>query len=362
MSRQHLHQLYQQVQAFKQLLAGDSLSAELREQLNVLPPALYAEYAAKRWLALLQARSTQAEEAHVARAKTVPGSLHSKDQEFYALLRAKALAGEVEKQLIELRGLQEKGRSKALRRVRQRVRKDELSRCLEEGLLDARHYRREWPREKHEWRFVQKCEQMMRVGQEHKKKQRDRHFLVELFEHHRRFFEFHVQKHVSSRQQLLRKRTLAARNSLEKVSRQELDKVEKNDKERLKALKENDFDAYIQLVNNTKNTRLLNILHQTDQFLRNLGAKVLMQKGAGAEEADGPQSQEATDPQTITESLMSSSRKYYEITHTIQEAVTEQPAGLSHTILVLKDGHFQKRFEGAPGSKPTLYDLVHHMI
>ena len=45
------------------------------------------------------------------------------------------------------------------------------------------------------------------------------------------------------------------------------------------------------------------------------------------------------------------------VADTLEEAI-----GLSHTILVLKDGDFQKRFEGAPGSKPTLYDLVHHMI
>jgi ribose transport system ATP-binding protein len=45
------------------------------------------------------------------------------------------------------------------------------------------------------------------------------------------------------------------------------------------------------------------------------------------------------------------------VADTLEEAI-----GLSHTILVLKDGQFQKRFEGKPGDKPTLYDLVHHMI
>ncbi|NQV82119.1 MAG: sugar ABC transporter ATP-binding protein [Alphaproteobacteria bacterium] len=39
----------------------------------------------------------------------------------------------------------------------------------------------------------------------------------------------------------------------------------------------------------------------------------------------------------------------------------EEAIGLSHTILVIKDGKFQKRFDGSPGDKPTLYDLVHHM-
>ncbi|MCG6882833.1 MAG: sugar ABC transporter ATP-binding protein [Silicimonas sp.] len=45
------------------------------------------------------------------------------------------------------------------------------------------------------------------------------------------------------------------------------------------------------------------------------------------------------------------------VADTLEEAI-----GLSHTILVLKDGKFQKRFDGRPGEKPSLYDLVHHMI
>ena len=45
------------------------------------------------------------------------------------------------------------------------------------------------------------------------------------------------------------------------------------------------------------------------------------------------------------------------VADTLEEAI-----GLSHSILVLKDGEFQKRFDGTPGDKPTLYDLVHHMI
>jgi len=45
------------------------------------------------------------------------------------------------------------------------------------------------------------------------------------------------------------------------------------------------------------------------------------------------------------------------VADTLEEAI-----GLSHTIIVLKDGEFQKRFDGSPGDKPSLYDLVHHMI
>lgn len=45
------------------------------------------------------------------------------------------------------------------------------------------------------------------------------------------------------------------------------------------------------------------------------------------------------------------------VADTLEEAI-----GLSHTILVLKDGVMQKRFQGEPGNKASLYDLVHYMI
>lgn len=45
------------------------------------------------------------------------------------------------------------------------------------------------------------------------------------------------------------------------------------------------------------------------------------------------------------------------VADTLEEAI-----GLSHTILVLKDGRVQARFDGAPGAKPSLFDLLQHMI
>ncbi|MFD1880229.1 sugar ABC transporter ATP-binding protein [Paracoccus pacificus] len=45
------------------------------------------------------------------------------------------------------------------------------------------------------------------------------------------------------------------------------------------------------------------------------------------------------------------------VADTLEEAI-----GLSHTIIVVKDGEIQKRFDCSPGHKPTLYDLLHYMI
>jgi len=40
----------------------------------------------------------------------------------------------------------------------------------------------------------------------------------------------------------------------------------------------------------------------------------------------------------------------------------EEAIGLSHTIVVIKDGQIRKQFDFAPGAKPTPFDLLHHMI
>ena len=45
------------------------------------------------------------------------------------------------------------------------------------------------------------------------------------------------------------------------------------------------------------------------------------------------------------------------VADTLEEAI-----GLSHTIIVIKDGVIQKQFDCAVGAKPSLYDLLHYMI
>lgn len=40
----------------------------------------------------------------------------------------------------------------------------------------------------------------------------------------------------------------------------------------------------------------------------------------------------------------------------------EEAIGLAHTIIVIKDGKMQKRFDYKPGAKPEPYDLLHYMV
>lgn len=45
------------------------------------------------------------------------------------------------------------------------------------------------------------------------------------------------------------------------------------------------------------------------------------------------------------------------VADTLEEAI-----GLSHTILVLKDGELKQSFDSQPGARPTLFDLLHYMV
>lgn len=61
---------------------------------------------------------------------------------------------------------------------------------------------------------------------------------------------------------------------------------EKEAKERIQVLKQNNIEDYYNLIAKMKNSRILDLLKQTDKFLRELGAKIKEQKGDVQNEDD----------------------------------------------------------------------------
>ena len=208
--------------------------------------------------------------------------------------------------------------------------KESSERILEINLIDRGFYRRILPKdyssvqtEKIQDRF----KSMISRGTSSKQKEIHRNLIKDLFVHSNQFFEFHRKKVVN-----LKKNVNGCKNYIEMLDRQGQAKREKNEKERMKALKENDMEAYIELVNTTKNSRLLQILKQTDDFLRLIGAKVLVQKGEAETTPEATQEEELNG-EKIAESLKVASRTYYQVTHTIQEEVKCQPKGIEGGVL-----------------------------
>ncbi|KAI5958362.1 STH1 [Candida theae] len=127
------------------------------------------------------------------------------------------------------------------------------------------------------------------------------------------------------------------------TEKEESKKLEKNAKSRLQALKANDEEAYLKLLDETKDHRITHLLKQTNQFLDSLTEQVRAQQ----DEANGtlatPRSASpevmVTTPANAedgTGGVLADSKEelrektdYYEVAHKVKEKIEEQP-----TILV----------------------------
>ncbi|KAG5360806.1 Nuclear protein STH1/NPS1 [Yarrowia sp. B02] len=107
------------------------------------------------------------------------------------------------------------------------------------------------------------------------------------------------------------------------VEREESRRAERTAKQRLQALKSNDEEAYLKLLDQTKDTRITHLLRQTNSFLDSLSSAVRAQQGeagtampmaaaSGEDGEDGEEDREKID--------------YYHIAHRVKETVTKQPS------------------------------------
>ena len=90
-------------------------------------------------------------------------------------------------------------------------------------------------------------------------------------DHQKDFMEFH-----KKRQNKFKKLVYLTKTHLEQRERKEQNARDKEEKKRIELLMVNDFDAYINLINTEKNSRLMDILNKTHKFLEQLGSKVLL--------------------------------------------------------------------------------------
>ena len=111
-------------------------------------------------------------------------------------------------------------------------------------------------------RTLDRFEQNMRSGQELRKKTRHKEFLNEILLHSKELTDFHKKKLY-----MIKRKSLLIKASLESKEKREQYLKEKEERDRIKALKDNDFDAYINMISTQKNSRLLQILEQTNKYM-----------------------------------------------------------------------------------------------
>jgi ATP-dependent helicase STH1/SNF2 len=108
----------------------------------------------------------------------------------------------------------------------------------------------------------------------------------------------------------LSRAVLAFQSTTEK---EEQKRIERLAKERLRALKADDEEAYMKLIDTAKDTRITHLLRQTDSYLNSLAQAVVAQ-----------QSEHGT---AIVEYGFDK-RDYYAVAHRISEKISKQPAML----------------------------------
>lgn len=121
----------------------------------------------------------------------------------------------------------------------------------------------------------------MKSDHERRKKIKHKEFMQHLRAHKEEFMEWHRKK-----QKDRKKIANQAKAIIDAKRKSKEDLEDKATLARLKALKQQDMTEYFKLVKEAKNNKIKELLGQTNKFLKELGAKVLIQKGNNQDEAD----------------------------------------------------------------------------
>jgi ATP-dependent helicase STH1/SNF2 len=119
------------------------------------------------------------------------------------------------------------------------------------------------------------------------------------------------------------------------TEKEEQKRIERLAKERLRALKADDEEAYMKLIDTAKDTRITHLLRQTDTYLDSLAQAVVAQQSEhgiveyGFETEDGPANESTFGAQVDQDAIETDKRvDYYAVAHRISERVSKQPAML----------------------------------
>ena len=162
-----------------------------------------------------------------------------------------------------------------------------------------------------EARQTEKQERAQRSEKEKRERQKHIDFVSSIVMFGKEFITFHrtqAGKHAKLGASIARFHSNAAR--------EEEKRIQKNAQDRLNALKSNDEEAYLKLLDKTKDTRITHLLEQTDAFLSKLTNALEVQKSSvendNRKDADGDEEMKNLD--------------YYESAHKIKETVAVQPS------------------------------------
>ncbi|KAI5465669.1 chromatin remodeling complex SWI/SNF, component SWI2 and related ATPase [Mariannaea sp. PMI_226] len=246
--------------------------------------------------------------------KNLPGDLahwdSSKDQlEADDTLKRKAI--------IEMKSLALYAKQRALRDKigRQMMHYDNLAMTTNRA-----NYRRMKKQNVREARITEKLEKQQRDARENREKKKHTDFLRAIHGHRQEIMES-----AAARENKSRKLSRLMYSQHFNIEKEEQKRIERTAKQRLQALKANDEEAYLKLLDQAKDTRITHLLRQTDGFLHQLASSVKAQQREAAERY-GDENEAFVEEESEIDDDEESSKKidYYAVAHRIREEVTEQ--------------------------------------
>ncbi|KAH7037812.1 SNF21-like protein [Microdochium trichocladiopsis] len=223
------------------------------------------------------------------------------------------------KAIIELKSLGLYAKQRALReRIgRQMMHYDNLAMTTNRS-----NYRRVKKQNVREARITEKLEKQQRDAREHREKKKHTDFLQSMQNHRSEIINT-----VNSVRSKMSKMGRAMFSHHFNIEKEEQKRIERTAKQRLQALKANDEEAYLKLLDQAKDTRITHLLRQTDGFLKQLASSVKAQQRKAAQQngddiTDYPE--EESEPEEDDDEEAARKIDYYAVAHRIREEVTEQ--------------------------------------
>ncbi|KAF7725651.1 hypothetical protein EC973_009458 [Apophysomyces ossiformis] len=216
------------------------------------------------------------------------------------------------KAILELKGLRLLSKQKKLREeiVNGLTRSTTLATSA-----DRLAYRRMKKQSLREARMTEKIERQQRIEREQREKQKHLNYLQTICDHGRSLVTF--QKTWQQKQAKLGR---AVQQFHQHIEKEEQKKTERISKERIRALKNDDEEAYMKLIDEAKDTRLTQLLRQTGMFLESLTKAVVDQQNDPVHAAD--LHARAVDEELGDESDATKT-DYFQMTHRVKEEVSQ---------------------------------------
>ena len=210
--------------------------------------------------------------------------------------------------------------------------------------LDRKSYKKPVQQLLKKEKLNDKFEQQLRCGYDMRKKAKQRNLLKDVFDAQKNFFEMSKEKKAK-----MKKRVIWCKNSIESLEIKNKKEIDRQERERIQYLKQNNIEEYMKMLNEAKDSRLKDFMNQTDQFIDEIKGKINIQKeiiqdtkksSEGAmyieeenkeeEDKDKDSEEKDKDKEKKEKEKDKAGANYYQTAHCKQEEINTQPHMLKY--------------------------------